>query len=298
MSPVSEHDQKRGTLGILAGRGPLPLAVADAAASQGRAVFIVGIKGRTDAGIERHPHTWVRYGALGQTLARLKQAECRELILIGPIDRPRLFQFWPDWGAIKVLPDLLKLLRQGDDGLLSGVVAYFEKEHGFLIRPAEDVAAELTAPVGLQTRNAPKDQDMADLKLAIEIVRAHGAEDLGQGAVVADGVELAREASDGTDAMLKRVAVMRADADARAEREAPRRTGVLLKLPKPGQERRVDLPTIGVLTVENAAKAGLAGIAYEADGTLIADHKAVVERANELDLFVLGLPAGTSEGQV
>ncbi|MEQ9519024.1 MAG: UDP-2,3-diacylglucosamine diphosphatase LpxI [Parvibaculum sp.] len=286
-TPEENAKRKGSSLGILAGRGPLPLAVADAAASQGRRVFIIGIIGRSDKSIERHPHAWVRYGALGKTLELLRREECRELILIGPLDRPKLFQFWPDWGAIKVLPDLLKLLRQGDDGLLSGVVRYFEEEHGFLIRPAEVVAAELAAPGGLQTSRAPTERDMIDVHLAVEIARTHGAEDLGQGAIVADGIELAREASDGTDAMLKRVAAERSPSSTRS--------GVLVKLPKPGQERRVDLPTLGVQTVENAAAAGLSGIAYEAGGALIADHASVVARANDLGLFVLGLPPGTSE---
>lgn len=289
ISPHQHAKDTKPTLGILAGRGPLPLAVADAAVSQGHKVFIVGIKGRSDTSIERHAHAWVRYGALGKTLTLLKQNACDELVLIGPIDRPQLFQFWPDWGALKVLPDLLRLLRQGDDGLLTGVVHYFEEEHGFRIRPAEEVAAELAAPAGLQTVHGPSAADQADIELAIAIVRAHGAEDLGQGAIVANGEELAREASDGTDAMLLRVAANRSKEGGRS--------GVLLKLPKPGQERRVDLPTIGLQTVENARLAGLAGIAYEAEGALIADdHAKLVERADELGLFILGLPAGTGEG--
>lgn len=277
-------------LGIVAGKGPLPLAVADAAAAKGRPVFIVGIRGRSNRDIERHRHAWVRYGALGRTLDLLKQAGCRDLVMIGPLDRPRLFHFWPDLLTLSLIPRLLRLLRKGDDGLLSGVVEYFEKEHGFRILPAEEVASGLVAPPGLLTETGPTPEEERDIRRGIAVVHEHGAADLGQAAVIANGEVLAVEDQDGTDAMLRRI----------AERRPPDRPrqGILVKLPKPGQERRVDLPTLGVLTVENAAAAGLAGIAYEAQGALIADIEGVAACANELGLFVIGLPAGTSEERV
>ena len=276
-------------LGIIAGQGPLPMAVADAALAQGRAVFIIGIKGRSNPEIDRYAHAWVRFGAIGATIDLLKKNKCRDLVLIGPMKRPTLFvDFWPDLGAIKLLPAIVKLLRQGDDGLLSGVVKYFEEVHGFHIRPAEEVAAALVAPEGLLSAKEPSSVDLADIRIAIDIVRKRGGDDLGQGAVVATGEVLDVEDDSGTDAMLKRVAATRTDADAAG--------GVLVKLPKPGQDRRVDLPAIGVATVENTASAQLAGIAYEASGALIADAEGVARRADELGIFVIGLPVGTGEG--
>ncbi len=279
---------EKAPLGIFAGSGPLPAIVAEAAVAKGRSVFIVAIKGWSDPSIAQFPHAWVRYGALGKSIQLLKQAECRELVMIGPLNRPTIFNFRPDWTILKSLVHVLGLLRRGDDGLLSGTVQYFEETHGFHIRPAEEVAAELVAPLGLLTNVSPSDEDMVDVHMAIEIVRERGRNDLGQGAVVSEGLMLDVEDEQGTDAMLRRVAQVS---------EHTRGRGVLVKLPKPGQERRVDLPTLGITTVENAATAGLAGIAYEASGALIADVEGVSHRADDLGLFVIGLPPGTGEGR-
>lgn len=280
-------DFDRTTLGIIAGKGVLPLVVARAAINAGREVFVLGIKGTSDPEIEKYNHAWVRSGAVGKTLALLKQNKCGDLVLIGPMDRPNLLNFRPDFGAFRLLPEIISLLRKGDDGLLSGIVRYFEDIHGFRILPAEEIAGGLAAPAGISSKREPSETDLEDVALAVEIVRQRGAQDLGQGAVVAQGKVLDVEDETGTDAMLKRVAELDRQGAA---------SGILLKLPKPGQERRVDLPAIGVTTIENAAAAGLAGIVYEAAGALVADFDGIIARANALDLFVLGLPEGTGEG--
>lgn len=274
-------------LGIVAGRGPLPLAVAHAARAKGRCVFMVAVEGETE-GVEDFPHKWVRVGALGSTIEALKKAGCRDLVMIGPMSRPTLRTFRPDWGAFRVLAQIVRLLRKGDDGLLSGIVQYFEDEHGFNILAAEEVAEDMVAPGGLLTKSAPGETALRDIDLAITEVRARGQRDLGQGAVARSGEIVAVEKEDGTDAMLRRIQPDRSASGSRS--------GVLVKLPKQGQERRIDLPTIGLTTVDNAAAAGLEGIAYEAAGALIADVKEVAEEADRLGLFVIGLPEGTGEG--
>ncbi|MCR9240733.1 MAG: UDP-2,3-diacylglucosamine diphosphatase LpxI [Rhodobiaceae bacterium] len=284
---MSASRPEKSALGIVAGGGQLPSIVAEAAVAEGRPVFIVGIKGWSDAAITEFPHAWVRYGALGKTIELLKQAGCRDLVMIGPLDRPTLFNFRPDMTVLRSLVRVLGLLRRGDDGLLSGTVRYFEETHGFHIRPAEEVAAELVAPAGSLTVIKPSLADETDIQLAIEVVRERGVKDLGQGAVIAGGQILDVEDNTGTDEMLNRVARLPG---------RPGKSGVLVKLPKPGQERRIDLPTLGLTTVENAAAAGLAGIAYEASGALIANIEGVGRRADELGLFVVGLPAGTGDG--
>lgn len=284
---MGASSSERTTLGIVAGSGPLPGIVAEAAAAKGRPVFIVGFRGWSDPSIEQYPHAWVRYGALREMIELLKRAHCRELVMIGPLDRPTLANFRPDWTIIRSLFHVIRLLLRGDDGLLSGTVKYFEDEHGFSVRPAEEFAAELIAPAGLLTETKPTLADETDIQMAVEIVKKRGTKDLGQGAVVAGGQILDVEDKAGTDEMLRRVARL-------PTRHG--RSGVLVKLPKPGQERRIDLPTLGLTTVEYAAKAGLAGIAYEAKGALIANIDGVGKRAEELGLFVIGLPPGTGEG--
>jgi hypothetical protein len=274
-------------LGIVAGKGPLPLAVAQAARKEGREVFIVGVPDETERGIEAYPHAWIPLGKLGATVRALKKAGCRDLVMIGPLARPELSALRLDWGGAKFLPRFLKLLRNGDDALLRGFVDYFEKEHGFSVVPAEGVLTDLRAPMGGWTKVCPDSADEADIARGKELLAAIGPFDMGQGTVICRNVVLAVEGPEGTDAMLARVAAL--PASLRGKKGA--RAGVLVKLPKPQQERRVDLPTIGVMTVENAAAAGLAGIAVEAGGALVVDMRAVVARADELGLFIQALEA-------
>src|SRR6185312_9420122 len=159
----------------------------------------------------------------------------------------------------------------------------FEKE-GFAIEGAHEVMGELALGEGPLGAHAPGEAHGADIAKAIEVARAIGALDIGQGAVVCDGLVLAVEAQEGTDAMLRRVADLPADVRGTPER----RRGVLAKVAKPIQEDRVDLPTIGLATVEAAAAAGLAGIVGVAGKMLVLDRDAVIRAADAAGLFIAG----------
>lgn len=281
-APSNEIRQEPGdagrALGLIAGRGPVPLAVAEAAVSAGRRVFIVGLDGFADPDINRFPHGWVRLGQFGRAVRLLRAAGCRDLVMCGPLTRPSLWRTRPDWLGLRLVPRFVRLLRLGDDALLSGIVDVFE-QRGFRVVSVEDVAQGLRAPEGVVTRASPDEPARKDIEIAAAAARGLGARDVGQGAVARGGEVIALEDAGGTDAMLD--AVLRSHQG---------RAGVLVKLPKPQQDRRVDLPTIGVTTVEKAAAAGLAGIAVEAGGALVFDIEAVARRADELGLFVVGLP--------
>ncbi|MEP5367086.1 UDP-2,3-diacylglucosamine diphosphatase LpxI, partial [Parvibaculum sp.] len=272
-------------LGIAAGSGPLPVAIAKAATDEGREVFIVGIEGAASADIEAFPHAWVRIGALGEFLRLLKREGCEDIVLIGGIKRPDLSKLGLDMTAMKILPRLAGWMKEGDDGLLRGLSQFLEKDHGFRLVGAHEIAASLLAPEGILTSVSPSPQDENDIDIAARAALAIGALDIGQGAIACRGIVLALEAVEGTDAMLARVAGLPNN----IRGSETKRQGVLVKLSKPGQERRVDMPTIGVETVERAAVAGLAGIAVEAGGTLIADIESVARAANAKGLFVTGL---------
>ena len=274
-------------LGIVAGRGPLPVALADAAVAAGRDVFIIAIDDETSSEIDRYPHARVRIGAHGEFLRLLKESGCQDIVLIGGINRPDLTKIGLDFAGIKLLPRLVRWLAQGDDGLLRGIAEYLERDHGLRVIGAHEVADSLLAPEAVLTKAAPEPQHEADIDLAIHAALDIGARDIGQGAVACRGAVLACEDAAGTDAMLARVAEM----DPAMRGQPGRPAGVLVKLTKPGQERRVDMPTIGVKTVENAADAGLAGIAVEAGGTLIVDSEAVAAAANARGIFVVGFGA-------
>ncbi|HEY4343290.1 MAG TPA: UDP-2,3-diacylglucosamine diphosphatase LpxI [Parvibaculum sp.] len=284
---MSVPADKPRKLGIAAGGGPLPLRVADAARAQGREVFIVGVKGAAGPSIEAYPHGWVRVGAMGRFAKLFKDAGCEDVVIIGPMNRPTLLDVVPDFRGALLLPRFIKRMKTGDDALLRLVVEFLE-ENGLRVIGAETILTSLLAAEALLTRAAPDAAHEAEIDVAIRAARDIGARDIGQGAVVRRGNVIALEDIKGTDAMLARVAAEH-PADARG------RSGVLVKLPKPTQERRVDLPTIGTRTVERAAAAGLAGIAVEAGGAIIADADEVARVADALGLFVLGFPSARVE---
>lgn len=281
---ASKASPSAGKLGIIAGGGPVPLQLAEACAGSGRGFFVIGVRGEAAQEIARFPHMWAGIGAIGAVMRALKREACGELVFAGPVRRPDLRNLQLDWGGLRILPGYIRAAAGGDDRLLRFMVEQFERA-GFRVIGAHQVLAALTAPAGVPGKHAPKPQHARDIARATAAARAIGALDTGQAAVACGGLVLALEAAEGTDAMLARVATLpenlRGTADARR--------GVLAKLPKPGQERRIDLPAIGASTVQHAAAAGLAGIVFEAGGALIVDLPAVIEAADAAGMFLLGL---------
>jgi len=290
-STVQEGMKIVGPLGIIAGRGPLPCVLAESAAARGLPLHIVAIRGEAREEIERFPHTWIKWGEIGKMFAALDKNGCGDLVIIGGVNRPDLSNVRFDLGAIRTLPFLLSLGKGGDDHVLSRIVRFFE-DKGYRVHGAGDVAPELLAGEGKLGDQAPSAEDKADIDMAFDVVRALGRFDVGQAAVVVKGHVLAVEAAEGTDAMLARCAELREAG--RAGRGG--RAGVLVKAPKPGQEERVDLPTIGPDTVSKAAAAGLAGIAVAARQVLMAEPAATIEAADQQGLFLLGVTLAERSG--
>jgi DUF1009 family protein len=280
---MRDGEKIEGRLGIIAGRGPLPCVLAESATARGLPLHIVAIRGEAREEIERFPHTWIKWGEIGKMFAALDKNGCGDLVIIGGVNRPDLANVRFDLGAIKTLPFLLSLGKGGDDHVLSRIVRFFE-DKGYRVHGAGDVAPELLAGKGRLGDHAPSAEDRADIATAFQVVSALGRFDVGQAAVVVKGHVLAVEAAEGTDAMLVRCAELRAIG--RTGRRT--RAGVLVKAPKPGQEERVDLPTIGPETVGKAASAGLAGIAVAAGQVLMAERAATIEAANQHGLFLVG----------
>jgi len=287
-APLNAGEIPRRPLGILAGSGPMPGQVAAAAAAAGRPVFLVGLEGFADrAMLAPWPHEVIRMGAAGRILAALRGHGCQDLVLIGPVRRPSFLDMRPDAEGARIAARIGRAAFAGDDGLLAAVIRVLGEE-GFRIIGAQDVLREALAPVGLLTRAAPDALSAADIRRGVAVARALGAVDVAQGCVVQQGMVLAVEAAEGTDAMLSRCGAL--------ARSGP--GGVLVKLVKPGQERRADLPTVGPDTVRAAAAARLRGIAFEAGGTLLADRAVALAEADRLGLFMLGLDAGAvSKGE-
>ncbi len=269
----------RPTLGILAGGGRLPGQVAAAARAAGRGVFMIGLEGFADpAVLAPWPHEVVRILAAARIIAALREHGCQDLVLVGPVRRPSLLDLRPDAEGARILARIGRAAFAGDDGLLAAVVRVFAEE-GFRVVGAHEILNEALGPMGLLSRAGPDAVSMADIRRGIAVARALGAIDVGQGCVVQQGMVLAVEAAEGTDAMLARCASL----------ARPGRGGVLVKLVKPGQDRRADLPTIGPETLRGAADAGLRGVAFEAGGTILAERDAAVAAADAAGLFLLGL---------
>ncbi len=271
-----------GKLAIIAGSGELPKRLLEACRATGRPAFVLALEGHTEpalvAGVE---HVWIRLGAAADGFAALHAAGVADVVFAGPVKRPSFASLMPDLRAAKILARV-GVRALGDDGLLSALVKEFESE-GFRVVGVDDVLADLVAPSGAIGRLLPDDTARADIARGLAVVHALGALDIGQGAVVEAGLVLGVEAIEGTDALIERAGKLK--------REGPRR-GVLIKAKKPGQERRVDLPTIGVDTVDRVAAAGFAGIAIEAGSALIVDRDDVARRADAAGIFVVGVGAG------
>ncbi len=273
------------TLGILAGGGTLPGRVAAAARAAGRGVFLVGLEGFAEpAVLAPFPHAPARIGAAGRILELLRLNACRDLVLVGPVRRPSLLDLRPDAEGTRLLARIGRAAFAGDDGLLAAVVRVLGEE-GFRVIGAHEILTEVVGPKGLLSRTGPDAAALADIVRGMAVTRALGAADVGQGCVVQQGIVLAVEAIEGTDAMLARAATLR----------RPGPGGVLVKLVKPGQDRRADLPTIGVRTIHAAAGAGVRGVAFEAGGTILAEREAMVAAADAAGLFLLGVDPSDAE---
>ena len=267
------------TLGIIAGSGPLPVHVARAAQSAGQDVFIVGLEGHAEpARLAPFPHAFMRMGAAVRMIALLREKGCRDLVLVGPIKRPSFRDMRPDADGMRLLARIGRAAFAGDDGLLKAVIRVLGEE-GFRVIGAHEVLGGLIGRAGLLTKAAPDDQAKSDIARGIAVCRALGVADVGQGCVVQSGIVLAVEAVEGTDAMLSRCGPL----------AWPGPGGVLVKLVKPGQDRRADLPTIGEQTVRGAIAVGVRGLAFEGGGTIIIDRDAMVAAADAAGFFILGL---------
>jgi DUF1009 family protein len=268
----------RGKLGILAGGGPLPRKLIAACLAERRPLFVLAFHGETDPEtVVGTDHAWVRLGAAGRAIQFLKQAACQDLVLAGPVRRLSPMSLRPDWRGLQFFARVGHR-AWGDDGLLSAVIGELEAE-GFRVIGAETVLPSLLAPIGVWGRIAPNDEARADVERGLAILTEIGRLDIGQAIIVQQGVVLGVEAVEGTDRLMERCRILQREGQG----------GVLVKARKPGQESRVDLPTIGPRTVALAKESGLIGIAVEAEGTFVLDQESVIARADSLGLFVEGV---------
>ena len=266
-------------LGIIAGAGALPVCLVQACEQMKRPYFIVGLKDclQKDALPKGAPLSWIRLAALGKGLKLLKKNHVEEVVMIGAVKRPSFRGLWPDWRTLKLL---LKHGKKalGDDALLKILIKEIESD-GFKVVGIDQILPHLLIKKGVYGRLIPTAQDTADIKRGIQVAQKLGEADVGQAVVVQQGLVLAVEGIEGTDALIHRSKALK--------RKGGR--GVLVKVAKPQQDRRADLPTIGPNTIQSVAEAGLAGIAVQADAVLFSEADKAVKLANQLGVFIIGV---------
>ncbi len=263
-------------LGIIAGGGALPGLLAAACKASDRSHYILGLTGFADsAGLPADE--WIRVGDIGKGFAALNAASVKEVVLAGSVRRPAIAELKTDFKGAAFLARIAGRAL-GDDGLLSAVIGEIERE-GFKVVGADSILAHLLAPAGVLGRHRPDDTALSDITRGFDVALALGAADVGQAVIVQQGIVLGVEAAEGTDALIARCAGLRLEGPG----------GVLVKAKKPQQERRADLPTVGVTTVRNVKAIGLRGIAVEAGHTLMIGLPDIIAAADDAGLFVTGV---------
>ncbi|MBA1349207.1 LpxI family protein [Rhizobium sp. WYCCWR 11146] len=281
-------DTAAGRLAIIAGGGLLPSYVAEAARAAGENPVIVALKDESDRRWEGYDHAVIGVGDFAALEGLLNRYGIGRVVMSGSVRRrPEWREVRPTLRTLMKMPATIRtLLSGGDDRVLQMVIRLIEG-NGRRVVGAHEIAPDLLAAVGPLGTAIPGEEDRRDINRAAEAAEMLGRLDVGQGAVAIGGRIVALEGLEGTDEMLERVAGLRA-----AGRISPRRRGALVKLCKPQQDIRADLPAIGVSTVLNARKAGLAGVAVEAGRSLVLDRAAVIKAADEAGLFVCGIDRG------
>ena len=276
---------EKGRLAIVAGSGRLPVYVAEAARAIGEEPLIFPIRGESDA-------DWSNYEAVGLGIGDIagfkrasKTAGVDRIVLSGGV---RVRPAWKDirlnFGTIWRLPRLLATLMHGGDNLVLTTTIGLLEDEGMTVIGADEIAPGLVAKTGPIGTHCPDKQSLADISVSIKAARQLGELDIGQGVIAVGGRVVALEGPEGTDSMIGRINELRARG-----RISTKRRGVLVKLCKPGQDVRVDLPSAGLSTLRNALEAGLAGIALEAGRSLLLDQPDVIDFADHNGLFIVGI---------
>lgn len=270
--------------GIIAGQGDLPKKLIQQCQLRQEPVFVIAFEGQTDPEtVKDVPHFWTKLGAVSPILNYFKSHKVTHLILAGAINRPSLSELSLDWAGTKLITRIgFKSL--GDDGLLSAIISYLEEE-GFKVLGADDLLKDLVTPKGSLTLLSPIPEDLEDIKRGIEVLLKLGEADVGQAAIIQQGLVLGLEAIEGTSKLIERI----------SEYKRPGRGGILVKMAKPNQNLRVDLPTIGPETIDKAISSGLVGIAVESSRSQILNRDEAIKKAEKAGIFIYGFSLSSEE---
>ncbi|MGI9400580.1 MAG: LpxI family protein [Rhizobiaceae bacterium] len=279
-------------LAIICGYGLLPVEIAQGSIKAGRNPYLIGIEGEADSNITGFPHEIMAWGQIGKLFKLLKRLDISQVVFAGGIrKRPDLLKLKLDLVAIMSLPRVLTFMLGGDNTVLSGTIKLFENRGIEIVGPHQ-IAPQLLAQKGSIAGRKPSGRGLQTIQLGFSACKALGSFDIGQASVAEAGRVVALEGVEGTDAMLERIVSMRQIGKMPMEGQH----GVLVKTMKPGQDMRVDLPAIGPDTIEGVIRAGLKGIALEAERSIILQRETTIAAARKHGIFIYGL--STDEGLI
>jgi len=265
-------------LGMIAGGGMMPVEIIKHCNQTGREIFVVGIEPYAkEEELKDAPHIFAKIAEAGKMLKTFAKNDVHDIVLAGGIKRPSFKEMIPDWEGAKLMAKLA-IKKMSDDNMFRAVMDEIER-HGFKVVSIQEVVPQMLFSEGNYGKAKPSQEDMDDIRRGITVAKALGAVDVGQAVVVQEGMVLAVEAVEGTDMMLSRAATVK------KQGKAP----VMVKILKPGQDMRTDLPAIGLQTVEQLKKYGMKGIAVEAGGILLIEREAVIKMADEAGIFITGM---------
>lgn len=276
---TSSLTSKTRKLGIIAGGGELPEQLVKWCQKEQYPYYVLAIQGNADENFFKtvEPCEQIRIGQAGTGFKRFKEENVKDVVLIGTIKRPTLSDLVPDMRTAAFFAKIgTKSL--GDDGILRALVKEIEKE-GMRVVGIQEVVPDLLVKEGVLTKKKPDKEDEEDIRRGVEVASTLGKLDVGQSVVVQQGLILAVEGIEGTDRLILRS----------KEYQRKGKSPLLVKLRKPQQDMRVDLPTIGMKTVENAHQCGFKGIAVHAGNALIVNEKEVIKLADKYGMFIKGI---------
>jgi hypothetical protein len=288
------------TLGLIAGNGRFPFLLLDAARAHNLRVVVAAIKEETDAEMNeraaRDPHItvhWLSLGELSKLIETFQREDVTRAVMAGQVKHKQIFSsIRPDWRLAKLLLNL----RTRNTDMLLGAVAKVLEDEGIILISSTSFLEPMLAPAGVLTARAPDANERADIDYGLRIARGIAGFDLGQTVVIAAGACVAVEAMEGTDATILRAGeLMRslhaddkvADPTIAAESTLARRLTVV-KVAKPHQDLRFDVPVAGVPTIEAMQRAGATCLCVEADRTLLFDREAMIAAADAVGIAVVG----------
>jgi DUF1009 family protein len=270
--------EKQKTLGIIAGSGMMPVEIIKHCNEHNIPVFVVGLEPfASEEQLSEAPHIFAKIGEAGKILKAFRENDVHDIVFAGGIKRPSFKELIPDWEGMKIAAKLA-MKKMSDDNLFRAVMDGVESR-GFKIVGIEEVVPDMLFQEGIYGKVKPSKDDMNDIERGWTVAKAIGAVDVGQAVVVQEGLVLAMEAIEGTDMMLARAASLRKDG----------KKPIMVKVLKPGQDMRVDLPAIGLQTIDLFIKYNIGGIAVEAGGILLLEKDAVITKADAHGIFIIGI---------